>query len=254
VIGVLGRFSNERLHGLGRRASRAAAIVTLCPVHDVSVPEASTSTLRAPQAERLSRALVISAATAIARRDGLEALSMRRLADELGVSTMAAYRHVAGKETLVDDVLEATVTSIPLEATSAAWDEQVSELALRSYRIFLSVPGLAESLHGRALSRPGIVRWLEAINAPLVTADIPFEARTGFLPAVVWMLRGAARLDAEWTETLRALDEAAAADAEAGPTVTGGRPDGVQVQAEDYLRSSLALLTSGVAARATALA
>jgi AcrR family transcriptional regulator len=225
----------------------------LHPVHDVSAPQALSTSTRAPQAERLSRALVIDAAMTIARRDGLDTLSMRRLAEELGVSTMAAYRHVAGKDTLVDDVLEAAVAAMDVEVPEdAPWEDQVTELALRSYAVFLSVPGLAEHLHGRALSRPGVVRWVEALNAPLVAAGIPYEQRAGFTPALVWILRGAARLEAEWGETMQSLEQVSASGSDDTPTMRGSREAIGDLQAEDLLRNSIAMLTAGLAARVTA--
>lgn len=57
------------------------------------------------QVEKLSRGRVLEAALAIALRDGAQTISMRRLAEELGVSTMAAYRHVAGRDGLDADLV-----------------------------------------------------------------------------------------------------------------------------------------------------
>ncbi|MGX6447556.1 TetR/AcrR family transcriptional regulator [Patulibacter sp. S7RM1-6] len=220
-------------------------------MHDVSGPQATTPTGR-PQTERLSRALVIDAATTIARRDGLDALSMRRLAEELGVSTMAAYRHVAGKETLVDDVLEAAVGEIDLDTGDGAWEERLATIVTRSYEAFLTVPGLAEHLHGRALSRPAIVRWLEALNAPLVEAGIAADQRATFTPAVLWLLRGATRLEAEWSETLRALEEIAEAGPEDAPSMRAARENFGEHEPADFLRNGLDLLVGGLRAFATA--
>lgn len=56
---------------------------------------------------RLSRPLVLGAAVALVDREGLAALTMRRLASELGVESMALYRYTPGKEALVDGLVEA---------------------------------------------------------------------------------------------------------------------------------------------------
>lgn len=221
-------------------------------MHDDSVSQATTSSPRAPQAERLSRALVVDAAITIARRDGLDALSMRRLAEELGVSTMAAYRHVAGKDTLVDDVLEAALGGMDHHSSEETWQEQIAELAQRSYDVFLSVPGLAEHLHGRALSRPGIVQWLEALSRPLADAGIPEDERVGFVPALIWHLRGAARLDAEWSETLQSLEQISAGGADDAPNMRGGRDEIGDREALDLFRASIQFLTDGLASRVRA--
>ncbi|WP_026911527.1 TetR/AcrR family transcriptional regulator [Patulibacter minatonensis] len=221
-------------------------------MHDDSVSQATTSSPRAPQAERLSRALVVDAAITIARRDGLDALSMRRLAEELGVSTMAAYRHVAGKDTLVDDVLEAVLGGMDHDSTEDTWQEQVAEIAMRSYEVFLSVPGLADHLHGRALSRPGIVQWLEALSRPLAEADIPDDELIGFVPALIWQLRGAARLEAEWSETLHSLEQVSALEPSDAPNLRSGHDEMQTRDAAEYFRASVQLLTDGLAVRVRA--
>ncbi|MFI8497763.1 TetR/AcrR family transcriptional regulator [Streptomyces sp. NPDC085524] len=56
---------------------------------------------------RLSRPVVLAAAVALVDRDGLAALTMRRLATDLGVEPMAIYRYTAGKEALLDGLVEA---------------------------------------------------------------------------------------------------------------------------------------------------
>ncbi|MFD5437158.1 TetR/AcrR family transcriptional regulator [Kitasatospora sp. NPDC127067] len=56
---------------------------------------------------RLSRPLVLGAAVALVDREGLAALTMRRLAAELGVESMALYRYTPGKEALIDGLVEA---------------------------------------------------------------------------------------------------------------------------------------------------
>ena len=53
---------------------------------------------------KLTVALIVDAAIAVADRDGMGALSMRRIADELGVGAMSLYRHVAGKDTLIEEM------------------------------------------------------------------------------------------------------------------------------------------------------
>lgn len=219
---------------------------------DDSVSQATTSSPRAPQAERLSRSLVVEAAITIARRDGLDSLSMRRLAEELGVSTMAAYRHVAGKDTLVDDVLEAVLGAMDHHSSEDTWQEQVAELAQRSFELFLSVPGLADNLHGRALSRPGIVQWLEALSRPLAEAGVSEEDRVGFVPSLIWQLQGAARLQAEWSETMQSLEQVSSGGADDAPIIRGGRDEIGDRDAADLFRASVQLLTDGLASRVRA--
>ncbi|MFD9127409.1 TetR/AcrR family transcriptional regulator [Kitasatospora sp. NPDC059571] len=61
---------------------------------------------------RLSRPLVLDAAVALVDREGLGALTMRRLATELGVESMALYRYTPGKEALLDGLTESFFTRV----------------------------------------------------------------------------------------------------------------------------------------------
>ena len=60
----------------------------------------------------LNRDRVLAAAVELADEVGIEALSMRRLAQELGVVPMALYKHVANKEELLDGMVDAIVGEI----------------------------------------------------------------------------------------------------------------------------------------------
>ena len=62
----------------------------------------------------LNRGQIVKAALALVDRDGLKALSMRRLGAELGVDPMAVYYHIPGKEALLDAIVEAVMASIDL--------------------------------------------------------------------------------------------------------------------------------------------
>ena len=68
----------------------------------------------------LNRERILRAAVALADDDGIDALSMRKLSDGLGVSTMALYRHVAHKDDLLDGMVELVYGEIET-ATDAAW-------------------------------------------------------------------------------------------------------------------------------------
>ncbi|MFE3031420.1 TetR/AcrR family transcriptional regulator [Streptomyces canus] len=73
---------------------------------------------------RLSRARVLASALELVDRDGLSALSMRRLGAELGVEAMALYRYAAGKDALLDGLVEALYLELEERlATGAATEE-----------------------------------------------------------------------------------------------------------------------------------
>ena len=77
----------------------------------------ATAEPRAP----LSRDRILRAAVALADREGLEALSMRKLADELGVKAMSLYNHVDNKEDLLNGMVDVLVAEIDLSHEESHW-------------------------------------------------------------------------------------------------------------------------------------
>jgi len=69
----------------------------------------------------LNRARVLESAVAVADASGLEALSMRSLADTLGVVPMALYKHVANKDELIDGMIDVVVGEIAPPLTGIDW-------------------------------------------------------------------------------------------------------------------------------------
>jgi AcrR family transcriptional regulator len=108
---------------------------------------------------RLVEADLVRAGRRIAERVGARAMTMRMLAAELGVSTMAAYRHVVSKTELLvlmaDDILSCVVIPSP---EAGEWDEKLVILESRfpACRIFGIYSPPAERLRRRYDSRP---RW-----------------------------------------------------------------------------------------------
>ncbi|MEV6282162.1 GntR family transcriptional regulator [Kribbella sp. NPDC051770] len=93
----------------------------------------------------LSRDEVVRVAIALADTEGLAALSMRRIASELGVSTMGLYRHVGGKDALVLQMVDRALADFPLPADEPAdWRaaiEAAARLQWSAYRRHLWLAG-----------------------------------------------------------------------------------------------------------------
>jgi TetR/AcrR family tetracycline transcriptional repressor len=89
---------------------------------------------------KLSRARILTAALQLVDLDGLEALTMRRLADQLKVDPMSLYNHVDGKDALLDGIAEALWNEVQLPDGETEWRE-----ALR---------GFATALRGMAHAHP----------------------------------------------------------------------------------------------------
>ncbi len=102
----------------------------------------------------LSEGDVVAAALRLTRRAGLAGVSMRALAEELGVTTMAAYHHVPSKEALLDLVADAVLDSVRLPA-SGDWSKRLTEQNRRLRRALLEHPGLSTYLQERPLTDAG---------------------------------------------------------------------------------------------------
>jgi AcrR family transcriptional regulator len=91
--------------------------------------------------ERLSRERILGAALALVARDGLDALSMRRLAQDLDVWPMSLYRYFHDKDELVAALADAAAENIAPPATVGPWREQMQELLGQARTIFERHPG-----------------------------------------------------------------------------------------------------------------
>ena len=125
---------------------------------------------------RLTRAAVVDRALALADKSGLDALTIRKLATELGVTPMALYWHFRGKDELLGALAERVWSEIDLTVDrTAPWTEQIRALLeslLKVLRAHPAAPGLL--LHSEKL------RAEAALNATELTLDILRTA--GFNP------------------------------------------------------------------------
>jgi AcrR family transcriptional regulator len=96
---------------------------------------------------RLSRDAIVAGAVALADTEGLEAVTIRRLAQEHGVTPMAMYWHFNDKESLLDGVAEYLIEAVELpEPTDGPWDEQLHAILhafLVAIRPHPAIAGLA---------------------------------------------------------------------------------------------------------------
>ncbi|MFI0905447.1 TetR/AcrR family transcriptional regulator C-terminal domain-containing protein [Streptomyces sioyaensis] len=100
----------------------------------------------------LSRESVVRAGVRVADAEGLRALSMRRVAAEFGVSSMALYRHVAGKDELVLLMADAAFAGIELpEPAPDGWRARMEAGARLQWELYRRHPWLAQYL---SITRP----------------------------------------------------------------------------------------------------
>ena len=123
---------------------------------------------------------VLSTALRLIDDEGLEALTMRRLAEELGVTAMSMYTYVRTKEEIVDGVYALALAQIESDVDrSATWDEQLATAIRRIHDVFSDHPGLLELFFARSVPSAGIDRVREELLGILRRAG--FGARDALL-------------------------------------------------------------------------
>ncbi|MEU6776985.1 TetR/AcrR family transcriptional regulator [Streptomyces sp. NPDC046759] len=150
-----------------------------------------------PRPRSLTSDRLASAALAVLDRDGLAGLSMRTVAKELGMSTMALYRYVADREELELLIVEFALGTIDTGTPPAdlPWRERV-EIMVRRLRDTLGahpsvIPlSVAHRHHSRA-----VLRWSETVLGVLTGAGFEGERRVVALRALVAYVNGALQLE-----------------------------------------------------------
>jgi AcrR family transcriptional regulator len=141
---------------------------------DAPEPAWRTPSRRASPRRPLSREAIVRAALRVLEREGADALSMRRVAAELGTGAGALYWHVANKEELLLLVFDRVVDDIRLpEPDPARWKEQLREVGWEMLRLMRAHPGIARVSLGRIPVGPNLVRFAEWLLALLRGAGIP---------------------------------------------------------------------------------
>jgi AcrR family transcriptional regulator len=114
----------------------------------------------------LSRDRVLRAAIDLADGGGIGALSMRRLAQELGVEAMSLYYHVANKDDILDGMADMVVGEIQLPAAESEWKAAIRTTAISAHEILVRHPWSANLV----LSGSGTaarLRYMDAILGAL---------------------------------------------------------------------------------------
>jgi AcrR family transcriptional regulator len=147
----------------------------------------------------LSRERVLDAAIGLADAGGIESLSMRKLAKELGVEAMSLYNHVANKGDLVDAIVDRVVGEIELPADSDDWEREIRTYAVSAHEAFLRHPwacSAAMSPRGNAsapTARMRNIEWLlrrlrEAGFSPELTYHAYHALDSHILGFTLWQL------------------------------------------------------------------
>jgi AcrR family transcriptional regulator len=137
----------------------------------VCVPRRATDRSAPRATSRLSREGIVAAAVALADRDGLDGLSMRRLAQHLGVDAMSIYYHLRDKDALLGAMADAVAAEIgagpDANAGNGPWTTGLRSLIMDARRTMLRHPWAARVLEGRDTPTPAVLLHIERVLAVL---------------------------------------------------------------------------------------
>jgi AcrR family transcriptional regulator len=111
----------------------------------------------------------------VADREGLDALTMRRLGAELGVEAMSLYKHVANKDGILDGIVELVVAEIDIPSSRAGWKEAMRRRAISARQVLCRHSWAIGLLEARGSTGPAVRRYLNAILGNLRSAGFSIE-------------------------------------------------------------------------------
>jgi AcrR family transcriptional regulator len=124
---------------------------------------------------QLSRDAVLEAADAILRSEGVEAVTIRRVAESLGVSPMALYRHVADKDDLLVLLIDRLAQRLRYPPLPAEPRARLLTIWRTLYEGLAEHPWLPEVLARRRMIAPSVLAAVEEIHAAFCEAGLSLE-------------------------------------------------------------------------------
>lgn len=154
------------------RDSESVVLDLLCKSRALARP--SPMTPDPPQAnvprEPLTRHRVLVAAVQLADGAGIAALSMRKLAQSLGVEAMSLYHHVKSKEDLLDGMVEIVAAEFEAPSLALPWREAMTRRAHAAHRTLLAHPWATALIVSRINTGPVMLRYVDATIGCLTQA------------------------------------------------------------------------------------
>lgn len=188
--------------------------------------------------------VISDAALQVGDRDGPDAMTMRRIAAELGCDPMALYRHFANREALLDAVADRVLSEVDSPDLAAPWDVRLRAMAAATRAAALRHPGIAAHIasrpplgeNGRRLAFAMLEALHEAGLAPSVAVRA-MQTLIAYLSAGLAMAVQAGERDARWHHVSHLITN-----------LPGGPPgeDMMTVGSEEQFDFGLHLLIAGI--------
>ncbi|MFG1797871.1 TetR/AcrR family transcriptional regulator C-terminal domain-containing protein [Nocardia sp. NPDC049149] len=123
----------------------------------------------------LNREKVLHTAIRLADEQGLAALSMRKLAQTLGVEAMSLYNHVANKDDLLDGIADLVVAEMAAPTIDQEWKAAMRARATSAHEVLLRHPWATGLIGSRLNVGPAMLRYIDATLGCLRTAGFSYQ-------------------------------------------------------------------------------
>ena len=137
----------------------------------MSIPTSGSTKERVP----LSRDRVLAGAITVADAGGIGALTIRTLAQELGVKPMSVYHYVTNKDEIIDGIVDLVYAEIALPVPGGDWRQEMRRRANSARRVLANHPWATPLLQSRLNPGPATLRHHNAFIATLRTAGFSVE-------------------------------------------------------------------------------
>lgn len=157
----------------------------------VSVPQRRRPGGARPEGPLLERDQIVKAGLELTRRHGLAGMSMRKLGQELGVTSMAIYWYFTGRDELVEAITDSVLAEIelPVDDGAAPWDERLRRFAWAVHDVLVDYPGIGDELLTHQNYPASAVRLVEYSVAVLREAGFDeLRASTAFNVLTGWVV------------------------------------------------------------------
>ncbi|MGB3330616.1 MAG: TetR/AcrR family transcriptional regulator [Thermomicrobiales bacterium] len=127
---------------------------------------------RATPRRSLNVTAIVDAAVGLAQAEGIEAVSMARVAKELGFATMAIYRHIPNKAALIVLMIDRAIGPPPAIEAATPWRDQLAQLATAQARMYQAHPWILAIPVSTPPATPNNLRWMNAMLGALRDAPL----------------------------------------------------------------------------------
>lgn len=152
---------------------------------------------RTPARRGLTVGAIVESAIALADAEGIDAVSMARIAKSLGFATMAIYRHIPNKATLVVLMIDRAIGRPPALDAGQSWRTSLTDIARSQADLYRQRPWLLTIPVSSPPATPNNLRWMNATLVALHDTPLAAPEKLQVLIMLTSLIRGLVQLNAD---------------------------------------------------------